>query len=253
MKTYYNEFDPGPAKWIRALQIAGEISQGVIDERSIKAVVGADLTGVRRAHFFAGIGGWELALKIAGWGDEEVWTGSCPCQPFSCSGKRKAESDERHLWPDFLRLIAERRPATIFGEQTASSTGRIWLAGVQADLEALGYAVGRSDVCSASVGSIDIRQRLFWVAHATHKPSPKTRPAALSGGENWGAWTRASVLRWREMAAPDWEIPSSWIVRSIDGVPGRVVGGRGFGNAINPILAAEFVMASMEAINVVKG
>ena len=174
MRVYYNEFDNNAAQWLRNLGAANLIASGEIDERSIKEVQEADLAGARRAHFFAGIGGWDLALKLAGWPeDREVWTGSCPCQPFSSAGKGAGEKDERHLWPDFLRLIAERLPATIFGEQVASKAGRGWVTRVRLDLEALGYRVGVADLCAASVGAPHIRQRLYWVAdrlHAERRP-----------------------------------------------------------------------------------
>lgn len=121
----------------------------------------------RRVHFFAGIGGWAEALRLAGWPDDrEVWTGSCPCQPFSNAGKRRGTEDERHVWPEFRRLIAECKPPTIFGEQVASKDGRNWLASVRNDLENLGYAVGAADLCAAGVGAPHIRQRLYWVANS---------------------------------------------------------------------------------------
>ena len=166
MTDYYNENDQFAADWLLNLATTGEIPPGKIHIRSIKHVTADDVAGYRQCHFFAGIGGWPLALKLAGWPEaEEVWTGSCPCQPFSDSGKHKGTKDERHLWPDFRRLIAECRPPTIFGEQVASEAGRTWLTGVRADLEALGYAVGAADLCVAGAGSPHIRQRLFWVAH----------------------------------------------------------------------------------------
>jgi DNA (cytosine-5)-methyltransferase 1 len=178
--VFYNEFDKFAAQWLRNLADAGHISKGEINERSIKEITGPDLAGFIQAHFFAGIGGWDLALRIAGWpSDRPVWTGSCPCQPFSAAGKRKGTDDERHLWPEFLRLIAERRPSTIFGEQVASKDGRIWLAGVRSDLEALGYAVGAADLCAAGIGAPHIRQRIYWVAYTPH---PDRRPG-ISGGE----------------------------------------------------------------------
>ena len=155
---YYNENDPFAASWLRNLIAAGYISAGEVDERSIADVGPADVAGFGQCHFFAGIAGWPLALSLAGWpSDRPVWTGSCPCQPFSAAGKRRAAADERHLWPEFLRLIAECRPPTIFGEQVASKDGRLWLAGVRADLEALGYAVGAADLCAAGVGAPHIR------------------------------------------------------------------------------------------------
>ena len=166
-RHYHNENDKLAAAWLRNLIAAGLIAPGDVDERSIADVKPDDLTAYAQCHFFAGIGGWSYALRLAGWPDDRpVWTGSCPCQPFSAAGKRKGNGDARHLWPEFHRLIGECRPATVFGEQVASKDGRLWLAGVRADLEALGYAVGAADLCAASVGAPHIRQRLWWVAHA---------------------------------------------------------------------------------------
>lgn len=120
--AYYNEFDPFAAQWLRELIADGLIAQGEVDERSILDVRPADLKGYAQHHFFAGIGGWSYALRLAGWPDDSaVWTGSCPCQPFSSAGKRTGTSDERHLWPAFFDLIEACRPPVVFGEQVASS------------------------------------------------------------------------------------------------------------------------------------
>ena len=165
--AYYNEIDPFAAQWLRNLIAAGHIAPGDVDDRSIVEVKADDLAGYNQCHFFAGIGGWSLALRLAGWPDDRpVWTGSCPCQPFSSAGQRKGANDVRHLWPDFRRLIADGHPPVAFGEQVASADGREWLAGVRADLEALGYEVGAADLCAAGVGAPHIRQRLYWVAES---------------------------------------------------------------------------------------
>ena len=141
MTAWYNENDAYAAGWLRNLIAERLIADGVVDTRSIVDVRSADLAGFEQCHFFAGIGGWSLALRRAGWPDtRSVWTGSCPCQPFSLLGKQAGYADPRHLWPTWARLIAERRPATIFGEQLA--TAPRWLRLVRGDLEALGYAVG---------------------------------------------------------------------------------------------------------------
>lgn len=164
--NYYNEYDTKAAAWLRELIRAGEIPPGDVDTRSILEVSPHDLTGYTQHHFFAGIGGWSLALKLAGWPvDRPVRTGSCPCQPFSAAGKQLGTADDRHLWPVFRDILTFLDPATTFGEQVASALGREWLAGVRADLEGVGYAVGAADLCAAGVGAPHIRQRLFWVAH----------------------------------------------------------------------------------------
>jgi hypothetical protein len=124
MKAFYNENDPLAAAWLRGLADSGSITEGTVCDESIERISGAALHGFERVHFFAGIGGWDYALKLAGWpAGREVWTGSCPCQPFSGAGKMRGEADERHLWPEMRRLIGECRPATIFGEQVASKLG----------------------------------------------------------------------------------------------------------------------------------
>ena len=167
MAAYYNEFDPYAAQWLRNLIAAGHIAAGDVDERSICDVDSADLAGFTQCHFFAGIGVWSHALRLAGWPDDRpVWTGSCPCQPFSAAGKRGGFDDERHLWPELFRLIRERRPAVVFGEQVASADGLQWLDAVQADLEGADYASAAADLCAAGVGAPHIRQRLYWVADA---------------------------------------------------------------------------------------
>jgi DNA (cytosine-5)-methyltransferase 1 len=165
MKDFYNEWDWYAAEWIRNLQKAGHLPGGPVDERSITEITVQDLAGCHNAHFFAGIGGWPRALRLAGWPESRpVWTGSCPCQPFSTAGKARGVGDERHLWPAFLRLISEYLPPVIFGEQVESEDGRLWLAGVRVDLEKLGYAVGAADLCAAGVSAPHRRQRLYWVA-----------------------------------------------------------------------------------------
>ena len=163
--NYYNDNDPFAAKWLRNLIAEGLIPEGDVDERSILETEPGDLAGYTQCHFFAGIAGWSMALHLAGWpAGRPVWTGSCPCQPLSVAGKGEGEKDERHLWPVFYRLIRECRPPAVFGEQVAAKLGREWLAGVRADLEAAGYAVGAADLCAAGVGAPHIRQRLFWCA-----------------------------------------------------------------------------------------
>lgn len=164
MLAYYNDNEKFVCAWLLNLIAAKLITPGDVDERSITEVSPDDLKGYDRVHFFAGIGGWDYALNLAGWDDAPVWTGSCPCQPLSIAGQRKGHADERHIWPAFYRLIAECKPATVFGEQVASALGREWLAGVRADLEALGYAVGAADLCAAGVSAPHIRQRLYWMA-----------------------------------------------------------------------------------------
>lgn len=200
MTAYYNEFDPKAAAWLRELIKRGSIADGEVDERSILEVQPKDLAGFTQCHFFAGIGGWSYALRLAGWPDDQpVWTGSPPCQPFSSAGQHKGKEDERHLAPHFAHLVDAGRPPILFGEQVASAAvfGKVarkaggtvegtpewaWFDDLQDRLEAAHYAVGVSDIPAAGVGAPHIRQRTFFggVRLADTKRS-KWGPISVSG------------------------------------------------------------------------
>ncbi|QBJ02995.1 putative DNA methylase [Escherichia phage ZCEC5] len=164
--NYYNEWDKGAAAWLRELIKQGHIPFGVVDERSITEVKPEDLDGFTQCHFFAGIGGWPLALRLAGVSeDTPLWTGSPPCQPFSAAGKQLGQFDPRHLAPVFLDLISECRPPVLFGEQVAPAIAKSWMCDLQAHLEGEDYAVGFAVLPACSVGAPHKRERLFFGAH----------------------------------------------------------------------------------------
>jgi DNA (cytosine-5)-methyltransferase 1 len=174
--NYYNEFDPFAAAWLRELIKDKLIPEGEVDERSIIDVDGKDLKGFTQCHFFAGIGGWSYALKLAGWSaDRPVWTGSPPCQPFSVAGNKKGQDDERHLWPHFFSLIRECSPPTVFGEQVAAAIRTEWFDDLQADMENQGYATAMAVLPACSVGAPHKRERLFFVADSSSQRQQGSR------------------------------------------------------------------------------
>jgi DNA (cytosine-5)-methyltransferase 1 len=200
MTAYYNEIDPYCAQWLRNLISRGLIAPGDVDERDIRDVRPDDLRGYTQCHWFAGVAGWSAALRGAGWPDDRpVWTGSCPCQPFSAAGQGGGFADERHLWPAFFHLIDECRPSVVLGEQVASKDGLAWLDLVQADLEGADYAVGAVDLCAAGVGAPHIRQRLWWVADAAHRNGRgrecREKEGARAHGERRWGLTSSSAAR----------------------------------------------------------
>ena len=161
----YTDIDANACAWMGELVQQGHLATGRVLHADIKNITPGDADGYDRVHFFAGIGGWELACRLAGWPDElRLWSASLPCQPFSTAGKQLGTDDERHLWPIFRDLVEQCLPPVIVGEQVASKAGREWLATVRTDLEALGYAVGAADLCAAGVGAPHLRQRLYWCA-----------------------------------------------------------------------------------------
>jgi DNA (cytosine-5)-methyltransferase 1 len=259
-RAYYNDNDPFCCRWLQRLIEAGAIAPGTVDCRSIVDVRAQELEGYDQHHFFAGIGGWSAAVRLAGWPDGRAcWTASLPCQPLSGLGEQRGHVDQRHLWPAFHALISECRPATIFGEQVASPDGREWLAGIRADLERIGYAVGAACLPAASAGSPTKRERLFFVGnagsarlerHAGHGDDgdqsrrldeKSHRPVAPPGAPRpldfWRNFDIAHLTDGTQRRIEPGTLPMA------DGIPDRMGRLRGYGNAIVPQLAAEFIAA----------
>ena len=245
-----------------------------------------DLEGYTQCHWFAGIGGWPFALQLANWPkDMEVWTGSPPCQPFSLAGTNRGYEDERHLAPKWLELVKQRKPATIFAEQVASaasSTRHPWLDDLFDELEGESYATGAAVLPACSVGAPHLRQRLYFAASRVGNTECKRT------GRNAGTSTRteketqlwSSSYYFEPSSAVSWVYCrddkirpiQSGIKPMVDGVSDSMVQSgdfsdeilqntqqerklriHGYGNAIVPQLAAEFIKAYMEAVDELTG
>ena len=190
MSAYYNEIDPFTVLWLRELIRVGVIADGVVDNRSIVDVDATDVKGFTQCHFFAGIGGWSYALRLAGWSDNRpVWTGSAPCQPFSTAGNQKGKDDDRHLAPHWLNLIKECRPPVIYGEQVAAAIRHGWVDDLQDALGGEGYTSGFSVQPACGLGSPHIRQRLwFYAARMGNSKCHGQHEELQSGGEEEERW-----------------------------------------------------------------
>jgi DNA (cytosine-5)-methyltransferase 1 len=283
-KAYYNEIDPYAAQWLRNLIDAGHIASGDVDTRSIVDVKASDLTGYNQCHFFAGIGVWSHALRQSGWSDSRsVWTGSCPCQPFSVAGNGEGTNDERHLWPIWFELIKQCRPDVVFGEQVESAIKYGWLDLVQDDLEREDYILGVAGIPAAGVGAPHIRHRLYFVAQSSevgrggrrdgdtprHGGQVQTEGRSASGelantvesgwsGVSGGGETQEQRIT--QCGTSGFWRPADWIdckdgkTRPVEpstfplayGAPARVGRLRAYGNAIVPQVAQAFIEAYLE-------
>jgi DNA (cytosine-5)-methyltransferase 1 len=221
--AYYNEWDKPTAAWLRELIKRGLIADGEVDDRSIAEVQPDDVRGFKQAHFFAGIGGWSYALRLAGWPDDRpVWTGSCPCQFRSSAARGRNSAPD--LWPSFFLLIAAIRPRVVFGEQVASAID--WLDCVRDDMASIDYETAASIIPAISVGKDHIRNRIYFACHTDgHGESGLPVDAKASGLP----WHRDEPI----------EEPRAY------GLPAGVVY-RGAGNAIVPQVAAQVIAAYMD-------
>lgn len=244
--VYYNENDRFAAEWLRNLIKSGHIADGDVDDRSIEQVQPEDLRGYTQCHFFAGIGGWSYALRCAEWPDDRpVWTGSCPCQPFSAAGERRKFKDKRHLWPEQYRLIDQCEPECFLGEQVASKDALVWFDLVYSDLERAGYSVGQKNLCAAGVGAPQPRQRIYFVGHSKRKRLPRLveNSRLLSPKKTAQSECRDQVSRaWRQLETSPTNIPSLngiplWLAREFL---------RCYGNSIVPQVAQAFIEAYIE-------
>lgn len=248
MAVYYNEIDKKTAAWLRQLIKAGLIADGEVDERSIADVEPADVAGFTQCHFFAGIGGWSLALRLAGWSDDRhCWTGSCPCGPWSVAGKALGPDDPRDLWPAWFRLWRVSRPGVVFGEQVESPAGRSWLDRVCDEVESERYAIAPVGLPACGIGANQRRPRLWFVADADD--------ARWEGRERQGQSDQARAEREITRREPMRSTCGSWppgprdvasIPVQAHGIPDPMGGCKGYGNAIVPEIAAEVIAAYME-------
>lgn len=258
MTAFYNEIDTKAAAVLRQLIDENVIAPGVVDTRSIVEIQPDEIRNYTQIHFFAGGGLWSIAARMAGWPDDRpLWTGSCPCQPFSVAGKGKGADDPRHLWPHFHRLISACRPPVVVGEQVAGAAGYGWFDGVRADLEKSDYASRAVNIPACAIDAPHQRKRLYWLAVAN----------ASSTGRlgYWGDAVGPSGHRQEGASAPlphdSYWARGEWIPTALDGklrrgepsipiladgFPHRMDLWRIAGNAIVPGLAAEVLRSFME-------
>ena len=247
---------------------------------------------MRHGSLFSGIGGFDLAAEWMGWtnvfnceseefprqvlkhhfphatqhqdirefdatayaGQIDIISGGFPCQPYSTAGKRKGKDDERHLWPEMLRVIQECAPTYVVGENVrglVSWNGGMVFEEVCADLEAQGYAVQPFVLPAAGVGAPHRRDRVWFVAYSQHlrlehgaqsksiaESGTKTRQrtAGHAAPKSWSGFPSFTFVCGRNDGLPkelDGFTFSRWRRESI----------KAYGNAIVPQVALQIFQA----------
>lgn len=268
MSVIYNDISSDACLWLDRLICNDLIPEGDVLEFSITELGPDFCNGYTQCHFFCGIGGWPYALKLAGVPvDWNIWTGSCPCQPFSLANKdAKGFDDERDLWKDFFRLIKDGKPDFVFGEQVPTAASNGWLDRLCTDLQSEGYIVLASILSASLVGAPHYRKRLYWGgvrAEVLDNPEMFRQEWKRSVGyPSWGTgekqvcseelrdcgstfWSNAERLRGTEGKAFCME-PGMFPLAN--GVPNRMVKSVGYGNAIVPQVGALFVSSFFDTI-----
>lgn len=158
----------------------------------------------------------------------DLITGGFPCQPYSLAGRKLGASDDRHLWPEYRRLIKELGPTWVVGENVVGIIN-LALDDVLADLESLGYTCRTFDIPAAAVGASHERRRIIIVAHSKRKrqPGPWTRRPSLDQAPDSYREASGLINAFRTGALP-------YVCRSHDGVSDGMDRLRALGNAVDP-------------------
>jgi DNA-cytosine methyltransferase len=94
----------------------------------------------------------------------DIVSGGFPCQPFSVAGKRKGKDDDRYLWDETIRVVAETKPKWFVGENVEGiiniSNGTV-LQQIQQDLEKEGFQVQCLVIPASGVGAWHQRKRVW--------------------------------------------------------------------------------------------
>ena len=200
------------------------------------------------------------------WRGKVDWiSGGFPCQPFSRAGSRKGETDPRHLWPDFVRIIGEVRPTILFLENVP---GVVALGGssIANDLSNLGYRFAWTTIRASQIGAPHHRNRWFCVAHADGKsksripilPEMEFIPKPDGSGDVPNTNDPRRTQQWRTLTKEEkhtkpqfknwWSIEPG-VGRMVDGMEYRIDRLRACGNGVVPQQAEAAYRYLIECLN----
>jgi len=103
-------------------------------------------------------------------GTIDLMVGGPPCQPASVAGKRKGTEDDRWLWPEALRVMAEAQPEwCIFENPLGILTLEKGLVfeNLLLEMESQGYAVQPYIIPACAIGASYRKYRVWIVANTT--------------------------------------------------------------------------------------
>lgn len=172
----------------------------------------------------------------------DIVFGGYPCQPFSQAGRKRAEADERHLWPAMRRVVQTLRPTWVVGENVKGHIAR-GLDGVIDDLEADGYAWRAFCLPALAVAAPHFRERVFVVAHTK-------RLRDLPEVEREKAHRAVAARSTSRVGGSAWWASEPGVGRVAHGIPRQMDRLRALGNAVVPQQAFPIFAAIAETYNV---
>ena len=194
---------------------------------------------MKHGSLFSGIGGFDLAAEWMGWenifhceiaefprkilkyhfpksicyedikktnftkhrGEIDIISGGFPCQPYSNAGKRKGKDDDRHLWPEMLRVIREIQPRFVVGENVAGllswNNGMVFHE-IITDLENEGYETQAFLIPACATNAPHRRDRIWFVAHSNNARTNERMQFDGERKENDEQWRGQSQPEYRE-------------------------------------------------------
>jgi DNA (cytosine-5)-methyltransferase 1 len=195
---------------------------------------------MKHGSLFSGIGGFDLAAEWMGWenifhceiaenfhvkllkyhfpnsicyedikktdftkhrGEIDIISGGFPCQPYSNAGKRRGKEDDRHLWPEMLRVIREVQPRFVVGENVSGlltwNNGMVFHE-IITDLENEGYETQAFFIPACATNAPHQRFRIWFVAHSNNARTNEQMQFNGERKENDEQWRGQSQSEYRE-------------------------------------------------------
>ena len=161
----------------------------------------------------------------------DIITGGFPCQPFSVAGKRKGTDDDRYLWDETIRVVAECKPRWFIGENVEgliNINNGVVLRQVQTDLEEQGFQVQCLVIPASGIGAWHQRKRVWIIGCnvSNTNNSSETKRREYENDEKASSsreyFKRRSVSNGGERC-----VQSTWKSEDVPNSDSRLCGGRG--------------------------
>ena len=170
----------------------------------------------------------------------DIISGGFPCQPHSVIGKRLAENDERHLWPEYMRVVRELNPKYVIGENVNGILSTIHES-VCTDLETEGYEVRTYSIPACAVGAHHERYRVCILGISKGKSRLQAYQKTDTTGTQRKTWPNFMQQPWNYLPGTYWAVHQPPVCGMDDGISNWMGGYKEYkermqcyGNAVVP-------------------